>query len=463
MTSSHMKRWIHVLALLALLAAASPATVMAQDRPSQRQLRTYIPPDQLVSFLPSTPFPQFVEFLNPIFERVTGKQVVDPLSIGDPIGVPVAGYHFIDAFELVLEYNGLTYRETDRYFIIEEIPDEPELVQSAAEARADAGRAGASGEEAMPTLATREIKINAILFELNHTKARDLGLDWNVFFGGQQGQGGSGGSGGGGGSGGAGGADGEQRVTFNLKTKDLFEGVEDLIDAPDVIPFSQLTQFFRLLENEGIGETVAHPSVTVQSGQEGRIQIGSDIPIQTRDFSGNTITQFFSTGIIIDVTPTVIVEALADTAGAPEFEFIHLNVQVEKSGSRPSLSGPIIDRNQVATQVMLLDDEQTIIGGLFSTDETRARRGIPVLKDLPGWFFGLRYVFGYTQRSTSQKELLIVLQAQMLDPLQARARQPGSEDLLEQFRRGAEENIRRASPGMLEKATVPGARSRQPR
>lgn len=434
------KSWTTGLVFLVTLACFGAGSAFAQQ-PTQRQLRTYIPPDQLVSFLPSTPFEQFIDLLNPIFLQETGKTIVDPLPVSGPIGIPVARAHFFDAFELVLHAHKLTFRETDRYFVIERAPEDVPLVQTASEARAGTTPAsGASSKLTLPSLGTREIQINAILFELNHTAARDLGIDWNTLFGGE----GSGSSSGSGGSGSGGSGSGSQdRPVFRLKTGRLFEGVEDIIEAPEDVTFTTLTQLFRLLENEGVGQTIANPSVTVQSGEEGRIQIGSDIPVQTRDFSGNTITQFFSTGIIINVVPTVITEALADTAGAPTLDFIHLDVEVEKSSSRPSLSGPIIDRNQVSTQVMLLDGEQTGIGGLFSTDEFTSRRGIPILKDLPPWFFGLRYLFGYTQRTLTQKELLIVLQARMLDQIPDRAQRPFQRDLIEKQRRETEENLRR--------------------
>src|SRR5690606_34834666 len=159
--------------------------------------------------------------------------------------------------------------------------------------------------------------------------------------------------------------------------------------APDAIDFTQLTQFFRLLEQQGVGETVANPTVTVQSGQQGRIQIGSDVPLNVRDFAGNTVTSFISTGIIINVTPTLITEPVADTLNSPTMDFIHLDVLVENSSSRPTASGPAIDKSTANTQIVLLNREQTIIGGLYSTDESMERRGIPFLKDLPGWFFGL--------------------------------------------------------------------------
>jgi hypothetical protein len=436
------------LILLLLVIAAAPLDVRAQDRPTQRQLRTYIPPDQLVSFLPSTPFATFVDYINPIFERVTGKQVIDPMSHGMPIGISIAGMHFFDAMELVLEFNNLAYRETDRYFIVEEAVA-PDLIVGAGQARAGT-TAQAAATQVLASLSTREVQINAILFDLNLTKARDIGIDWNVFFGGEQGQAGQ--TGGRGATGGAG--QQEERPQFAVRTDRFFESLSNFLDSPDRIQLSTLTQFFRLLEREDIGETVANPTISVQSGEKGRIQIGSDVPVQTRDFAGNTLTTFFSTGIIIDVTPTLITEALSDTLGGALVDFIHLNIHVEKSGSRPSPTGPIIDRNTADTRVLLLNGEQTIIGGLYSTEQSVSRRGIPILKDLPGWFFGLRYIFGYEQRNNNQKELLIVLQARLLDTLPTRMTR-GDEDLLEKRRHEVERNLRRAGEEIYQVTPLP--------
>lgn len=423
---------LSLLAVALLTAGLAVQEAKAQD-PPQRQIRTYIPPDQLVSFLPSTPFDRFVEFVDPIFLRVTGKQIVDPGSRTQPIGVSIASMHFFDAFELVLQYNNLTYQETDQFFIIA-----PAMTVDPATGQMVAAEGPAT--PLMPATAdTREVQINATLFEIDHSLARDTGIDWNVFFGDQQ----SGQQGGQGGGGGLGGDQSQQRPRFFLKTDEIFESIEDLVIAPSRIDFAHLTQFFRLLETNGVGETIANPHVTVQSGIEGRMQIGADVPVQVRDFAGNTVTQFFSTGIIVDVTPTFVRQQIEDSTGLYEMEFVHLDVQVEKSGSSPSPTGPVIDRSTAETQVLLLDGEQTVIGGLYTTEETITRRGIPVLKDLPGWFFGLRYLFGRTQRATAQKELLIVLQARVLDSLTDRARRPLNRELLEEQRQRIEENLRR--------------------
>lgn len=429
-----------LLLLFAILTAA--ATTVAPSAQAQRTVRAYIPPDQLVSFLPSTPFDRFTEYLNPIFERVTGKSIVDPETREHPIGISISGMHFLDALELVLQYNDLEYRETDRYFMIQQ--REPERLILDADAATGTQRGVAAGETVSPaTLDTRQIEIKAVLFELNHTKAKDSGIDWSVLFG-------STGSTGGGQGGSSSGSD--NQVSFFLQTEELFSGFDDIVTAPDEIDFKNLNSLFRLAENTGVGETIANPSVTVQSGIKGDIQIGSDVPVQIRDTFGNISTQYFKTGIIIEVTPTLIEQPIADTLGSPMAEFLHLQVKVEKSGSRPSASGPTIDRSLANTQLLMLDGEQTVIGGLYSTEESISRRGVPFLKDLPRWFFGFRYIFGRTQRSITQKELVISLEANLVDPIRDRMTRQIPDGLLEAQRNAVRQTLERFDKKVSEDA-----------
>ncbi|GAB5521820.1 MAG: type II and III secretion system protein [Rhodothermales bacterium] len=405
--------------------------MLAQDQPPERVIRTYVPPDQLVSFQPQTPFRQFIEFINPIFERISGKTVVDPEQRDIPIDINITGMHYLDAFELVLNYNGLTYRETDQYFILEEaaLPSTNPLVSEGGIALDSTGVAALQPA----TMATREIEINAILFQVNQTKARELGVNYGALFGQQQGSGG-------GSVGGTFGQENQSGINLTLKTDKLFEPLSDIVIGPDVIPFSELGRLFRVMEDEGIGETIGNPSITVQSEKTGRIQVGSDIPIQTSDFAGNTRTEFVQTGIIINVVPTLIEETDPETGQT--FSFVHLIVNVENSGGQPSSIGTVINRSTATTEKLLLDGEQTVIGGLYSSIEQKGRRGVPILKNLPL----LKHVFSIGTTTVSQQELLIVLQADVLDPLPVRARQvvdnamesyrDERQRMLERFRQG---------------------------
>ena len=451
MNSSTSKRWWTIgLAIAGLLLSTTfvAPDIFAQDRPSERELRTYIPPDQLVSFRSDTPMSQFIEFINPIFERETGKTIVDPEDRDDAIGVSVSGAYFFDAFESVLQYHNLTFEETDRFYMIRDVRRDEDPAVAEVE--------GEPELELPADIGTREIKIDAILFDLNLTRAREMGMDWNVLFGGQQ-QGGSGT--GGGGQTGTGGRQGETSIF--VRTEDLFDQLGDMVTGPEQMDMGTLTRLFRLLENEGAGETVANPTVTVQSAEEGRIQVGSDVPVQTRDFAGNTVTEFFSTGIIVNVVPTLIQQPREDVPDADDLNFVHMDVEVENSSSSPSAAGPVISRNTANTQVLLLDGEQTVIGGLYSTDETVNRRGIPVLKDLPPWFFGLRYVFGYDRKDVTQRELLIVLQARIIDTLEDRADRPFDDDAIDQRRREVEDNLRRMGDEILDHTTLPERRDQE--
>lgn len=433
-------------------------SVKAQERPEQRKTRTYIPPEQLVSFRENTSFNRFIELLNPVFEREEGKRIVDPEGRTMPIRVPISAMHYFDAFERVLSAHGLTYEETPSVY----------LIRQAQEEQAAAAPADTTGQPPA-TVGTREIRINAMLFNLNLTKVRNLGLRWDEILGstqGGQGGGGAGGGAGGGGAGGGGGTGGQggqggQQGSFFIETENLFESVDNILQAPDQIALSRFRRFLNLLEQDDVGRTIANPQVTVQSGQQGEIQIGQDVPIQTTDFAGNTVTEFFSTGIIIDVTPTLLSQPVADTSGAPILDFIHMDVRVEDSNSQPSAAGTIINRNEANTQVLLLNGEATAIGGLISTQKTTTRSGVPLLKDLPGWFFGLRYIFGSETTNTSKQELLIVLQAEVVQPLRARAQEQFDDQLIDQRRRNAQQILRRLGKQYAEEDWFPNPNSEQ--
>ena len=81
---------------------------------------------------------------------------------------------------------------------------------------------------------------------------------------------------------------------------------------------------------------------------------------------------------------------------------------------------------------LLFDNIASVL--VASTEESYSRRGVPFLKNLPKWFFGLRYVFGRTQRSTTQKELIISLEANLVDPIRERTAKQLPSNLLQSQR-----------------------------
>ena len=162
---------------------------------------------------------------------------------------------------------------------------------------------------------------------------------------------------------------------------------------------------FSAFEANNLGEILASPTIKVMDGQQGRIQVGQDFSIKQRDIAGNVVEKFFNVGTILTVTPQVITQR--DTT------FIHLDIDAERSSAQPDPVSTIINKQQAQTQAILLDGETTVIAGLYNKEKTEVRRGVPILKDLPPWFFGLRYLFGYSSKDVQTRELVILLQASL--------------------------------------------------
>jgi type IV pilus assembly protein PilQ len=448
-TTLRSGRRLAALALVGFLAAGAASEALAQrvTPPTGRRAVAYVSPDELVSFPASMPFSDFVRLVNPTFLRVTGKAVVDPMDRTDAIGVALNGIHFIDAFELVLARAGLDFRETEHYFIIQDAAAQAVGTDVLNADPGVAAQAAGVGAALPATAETREVRIDAVIFEANLNRFRETGTNWAALFG-QAGGSGSGGSGGSGGGSGSGDQNAVEIPKVYIEGGSFFDALDGFITvSSDRVDLAFLLRLFRWFETEGYGETIASPSVTVQSGEQGRMQSGSDIPIQIQDFQGNTITQFVSTGVIIDVTPTLI----ADPDVGNPVEFVHLDVKVEKSSGQPSGAGIQINKNDVNTQVLLLDGEQTVIGGLYSTEESFFRKGIPILKDIPL----IKYLFSYRTRNVLHKELVVVLQARVVDSIVDRSGRPLRDNLYQEDQQIRRSTLDRFRPGAGREAVLP--------
>ena len=103
-------------------------------------------------------------------------------------------------------------------------------------------------------------------------------------------------------------------------------------------------------------------------------------------------------------------------------DFVNLELKIERSNSSSGEAGLEIKKSLAETSVLLLNGEETEIGGLYVNEESATRDGVPLLKDLPAWFFGLRYLFGYESTNVIKKELLILIRAELLPTLADRFR-----------------------------------------
>lgn len=361
----------------------------------ERELSGYTNPEELVTLSSSIPFKQAVEVLSKVSKKSKGQNIVSTSEFNEPIGIQIDNMHYRRALDIIVQYNNLIYEE------------EPEVIVVKDKEVAGAERSS----DVYASVDSREVKISAVFFEANITEMRERGINWqflfsrsgltigpklNTFLEGQE-EDEEGGT-----EGGAG--EQQQNLDFNVSTESEFTMGEFDGTAESI---------FKFFEEENLGEVIARPSISVRDGLTGRIQIGEDISIKQRDFAGNVIDVFFPTGTIIDVTPYIYKEDGVD--------YVLLQLNAERSSPIViSETSTRISKTNAQTEVLMLDGEKTVIGGLIVNEESNVRRGIPILKDLPWWVFGLKYLFGYSQKQLNKKEVIILLEAEILPSLKER-------------------------------------------
>jgi type IV pilus assembly protein PilQ len=392
------------LLIAAIALAFCTDAVVAQGTKSaaeRKAFREYTSPQELVSIAPSTTMDKALSAISEVSQKFVGKVIVDPDRRNMPINVDIQGMQWRDALETILRKNNIWYSEYENYIQVTAQPTSEGGGIERVPVGGGGGAAPAGATDIMKEVASfrsREIKISAVFFEVNLNRLEEEGINWSLI---------------------KNNSDVSVNATFSAADK-----VSDKMFKTEVIPnkvsFANMDFLARLFSQYNLGEVLSGPSLIVRSGEEGRIQVGQDFSIRERDFAGNLLDRFYSAGTIIKVTPQVITEQGVN--------FVHLKADVERSSVSPGAVSTIINKTKATTNVLLLDGEETIIGGLYNNETTTTRQGIPFLKDLPWYVFGLRYIFGYNNDQVAKKELVILLKAELVPTLQERITQKVRED-----------------------------------
>lgn len=162
-------------------------------------------------------------------------------------------------------------------------------------------------------------------------------------------------------------------------------------------------------EQKGDVNILSRPSIVAMNNQMATIKSGITFFVKTSGDitigAGTTTTtssrgsnlQQIQAGITLKVTPQIT-------------EDDKINLFVEVTESQPDFSRvvdgiPTILDNNATTTVLLNDGEATVIGGLFQTQGTKTKRGIPGFQRLP--LFGA--LFRSTTKGSAKNELLIFI------------------------------------------------------
>jgi len=332
----------------------------------------YTAPRDIVSMNSDLDYATAINLLSEYCVQSKGKPIFDPTSQTGTVGVDIENMSWEKALQVMLSRRGLWYTEKANFI---------EIVPMAA--KEEKVRRGL--EEIDVQAGYREVLIETIFFEANRRELAETGIDWNTFYDGQVD------------------ISAEQLGAMSV-TSDQFNLNVRVPGELFGIPIDALLKLF---DSNNIGNVLAQPRVVVTEGNPGTVQVGQDFSIKTRDFAGNLTDEFFSVGTILEVTPFVI----RDENGR---ESIVLQTRVERSNATPDAVSTIVNKSEAASIIQMFDGEQTLIAGLYTTEVNSIRKGVPVLRDLPWWVLGLRYLFGYEAKDVTEKELVILLKVIML-------------------------------------------------
>jgi type IV pilus assembly protein PilQ len=363
----------------------------------EKTLRGYNAPDELITLSASIPFDRAITLINDISFKKTGRKVISLVKREVPIGVEIINVPFDKALLMIVQYAGLVYEKSESVTVIK--------------SKVETTTTDMKPETYAP-VDSREIKISAIFFEMDVNKSKERGINWQLLLSNSAG----GVTGGMTTTGAATTSSGSSSTTSSTTSADFSVSGNSNFGVGNF--FGQALGLFRYFESENIGEIIASPTVTVRNRALGRVQVGSDYSEKIRDFSGNIINQFFPTGTIIKVTPYIYEQ--------DKLEYCVLDLEVEKSTATISDLVTEIKKTNAKTQVMMIDGEETAIGGLFSNEESKTRNGIPILKDLPWWVFGIRYLTGNDQITVTKKELVIVIRIDFVPRIKDRLAFPAT-------------------------------------
>ncbi len=368
-----------LLLLILTTAVLLPVCLQAQDRLP----REFTQQDAIVVLDANTPFAQAVNIFNDYAQRLEGRQVVNNSGFTDVIGITIPGIHWFDALVLIANYN---------FLVINNFPDRIEITIAEEVLQQEQEQQRVVRAPGIPVYAdTREVEISAVFFQGNRRFLREIGVDWTAIQNGR--------------------VHVEHLGVANL-AEPQFNAEFNLSEVIGIGSDWEVSALLSALEANDKGEVLSSPKIKVIEGEVGRIQVGQDFSIKQRDFAGNVIDEFFETGTILNVTPYIIKDKGK--------EFIYMEIDAERSSATPGATTTIVNKQEAQTRVLLLSGETTAIAGLYETEENRIRRGIPFLKDLPPWFFGLRYLFGYESTEFIQNELVVIITAELVPTIEER-------------------------------------------
>lgn len=160
-------------------------------------------------------------------------------------------------------------------------------------------------------------------------------------------------------------------ATTNLV--ESFSSLETLYTLPTVV--------FDFQKTQGGSEILSTPKIRVKNRGKAKVHVGTREPVITVTTTGETSTdsiQYVDVGVKLDIEPQIQLNNTVVTNLSLEVSSV-----TEKNTTANGSLALSISTTNAQTLLTLKNGERTVIGGLIRDDNTKTRKIIPLLGDLP--------------------------------------------------------------------------------
>jgi general secretion pathway protein D len=172
--------------------------------------------------------------------------------------------------------------------------------------------------------------------------------------------------------------------------------------------------YVRVLETSNKAKLLAKPHITVANNKVGSISSGERVPIpsnqQSTVVAGGT-TSLNSSIEYENVVLSLEVQPLINSKNEITLTVSQLNDTVNGTTSINGNDIPNIATQELLTEITIPNGAILVLGGLVSEQERRTNTGVPILSKIPI----VKYLIGSNGKNKQRRELLILLQARIIE------------------------------------------------
>ncbi|MEM6912085.1 MAG: secretin N-terminal domain-containing protein [Verrucomicrobiota bacterium] len=218
-------------------------------------------------------------------------------------------------------------------------------------------------------------------------------------------------------------------------------GISELIRANDLSDSlaiyyrtgQSVATYLRLLESQRDFKLLANPAVFTGNNQPAVLSSGQQVPVPTSTVT-STISQDGSLTsnigyreVVLELSVTPLISSEDDVT----LFVTQINDNVIGSQSISGNDVPVISTQQLGTTVTVRDGGTIVLGGLIVEQETDEDSGVPFLVRVPL----LRHLVGTVDKGIERREIMIFIQANIIDGPEELEREWAAEEILPRFGR----------------------------